>query len=356
MPSCRSRTVASVALSSLILLAGKAAATTFVQVPDPGLAGAAAVVVEGTVSSREASRGSDRPATEYAIQVERVLQGALSDSAINVRIPGGAVAGQGGLAVWGAPSFRQGERVLLFLVPSGDGGYQMLDLVLGAFHQVKWAGRSLAVRDLSQAAELVPSAGGQPRLRAAVEQPRDWKGFTAWIAARAKGARQEMKDAAAYRVELAPADLAQVTAQAASRQQEPGLLAPARADVQWFANLGGDPALTGVAADVLAGFLEAPALHAAVARPLGYGGTTGALGGFERFDGRNAVVFRDPGDPADLPAFRCGSGGLVSLSGSWFDRDRRVQGGSVVLAAGVSCLFGGGAGAGLAAVLDHDLP
>jgi hypothetical protein len=380
----RTLTRLTLSLPLLILVAATASATTFVAMPDPQLAAEAPVIVEGTVLSLDPSRGPGRPATEVAIQVERVLQGTVGDGRLAVRVPGGTVAGQGGLLVWGAPSFRPGERVLLFLAASPEGGYQPLDLMLGAFHQVTWAGRRLAVRDLSQAAELVePAGGGNPtssgnpggpgdlggpaghwRLRQAAEQPRDWQGFTSWLAARAKGADQAARATAAYRVDLAPADLAQVAALAAAGRQDGGLRPPAKADLSWFADLGSDPAVTGVASDAIAAFLDRPALHAAAAGPLSYGGATSSLGGLDSFDGRSSVLFRDQGSDGDLPAFRCGSGGLVSLSGSWFDRGRQVQGGTVVLAAGIGCLFAHQAGtadsglpeSGLTAVLDHDLP
>ena len=105
----RTLTKLTLSLPLLILVAATASATTFVAVPDPQLAAAAPVIVEGTVLSLDPSRGPGRPATEVAIQVERVLQGPVGDGRLAVRVPGGPVTGQGGLLVWGAPSFRLGE-------------------------------------------------------------------------------------------------------------------------------------------------------------------------------------------------------------------------------------------------------
>ena len=62
--------------SSLILLAAPLAATSFVMVPDEDLADQAAAVVEARVLSVEAAPGEGMPATDYQIEVERVLKGS----------------------------------------------------------------------------------------------------------------------------------------------------------------------------------------------------------------------------------------------------------------------------------------
>ena len=147
-------------LSFASLLASAAAATTFVHVSDQDLARRAPVIAEVTVLSQASSPSTDRPATDYIIHVDRLLQGTVAGSSLVVRVPGGGAVGETGLKVWGAPAFHDDERALLFLVPDADGSYRIVDLMLGAFHEIAWNGRRLAVRDLAETGEIAVSAAG----------------------------------------------------------------------------------------------------------------------------------------------------------------------------------------------------
>src|ERR1700730_16687870 len=103
------------------LLGAAASATTFVPIPDQRLAQRAPVIAETTIVAQNPSPAPDHPATEYLIHVDRLLKGSVAGSALVVRVPGGGAAGEMGLAVWGAPAFRDDDRALLFLVPNADG-------------------------------------------------------------------------------------------------------------------------------------------------------------------------------------------------------------------------------------------
>lgn len=171
------------------------AATTYVAVPDGRLADQAELIVAGTVRERRPVAGAAEPLTEYALEVEQALKGRAGGR-IAVRVPGGEREDGVTMLVWGAPDFARGERVLLFLLRHADGSYRPLHLMLGAFHEVAADGRRLAVRDLSEAAEV--GAAGAPR----PEPARDFRRFSRWLADRAAGLRR----APDYLVELpAPA-------------------------------------------------------------------------------------------------------------------------------------------------------
>ncbi|MGH9362094.1 MAG: fibronectin type III domain-containing protein, partial [Thermoanaerobaculia bacterium] len=77
-----------------------------------------------------------------------------------------------------------------------------------------------------------------------------------------------------------------------------------------------------------------------------YDGTTSATGGFERFDGVNAILFEDPNSEIS-GNFHCqfpGSGsGVLAIGGAWseFERDgfMVIEGGDIITNDGVGCWF-----------------
>src|SRR4051794_24219386 len=159
----RSRTMRKPSLLMLValLLAAVAAisstpasATTILPVTDDAMADQASVVAVGTViSTGSAVSTSGRPMTEYRLRVENLIKGNASEApggTLTVRVLGGRAANGLTLKIWGAPSFRIGERALLFLAPYADGSYGPLQLALGAFHELRTQTQSLAVRDLSE--------------------------------------------------------------------------------------------------------------------------------------------------------------------------------------------------------------
>src|SRR5207253_6366328 len=95
---------------------------------------------------------------------------------VQVHVPGG-VLGDEATLLPGAPSFADGERVLLFLYRRGDGSFALNDLQLGAFHFVK----ELLLRDES---ELV---GWDPDGRVHEERPRSAERFLEYVRGVARG-------------------------------------------------------------------------------------------------------------------------------------------------------------------------
>ena len=345
-------------LLGVCALAAPAAATTYQRVADADLADQAAVLVEAIVSTRSLPTGSSAaaglPATDYRMTVERAIRGARPGDSLTVRVPGGRRADGLSLRIWGAPRFRPGERVLLFLRPDAAGTFHVLHLMLGAFHLRAAAdGRTLALRDLSEATE-VSGAGPEPA--------RDLAAFRGWLADRAAGVRR----APDY---LLPAAKALPLPQEKFTLLEDGGV-PMRwfafdggGSVSWAAHLAGQPGVAG------GGFAEFQcALAAWSAEPstpvhYAYVGQTDATGGLGRYDGVNAILFDQPvADPFD-----CAKGGVLAIGGPWSDSRQQllwegeqfvpITGADIVTNAGIGCFLARSANPSKAAeeIFAHEL-
>ncbi len=122
------------------------------------------------------------PVTDYQVEVGRVLRGDLPGTSLVVRVEGGRAADGMQLKIYGAPSFKTGERALLFLRPAADGTYRILHLMQGAFRVVEENGVAYALRDFGQADEL--EIAGRA---IAAERPRELDKFAGWLTDRAAG-------------------------------------------------------------------------------------------------------------------------------------------------------------------------
>jgi cysteine-rich repeat protein len=100
------------------------------------------------------------------VLVDEALKGDFASGAITLKQPGGEVGGQR-LVIYGSPSFRVGERVLLFLTRASDGSLHTSHLAMGKFGIAvdPDTGSELAVRSFGRARLLTS------RLRRA--SPRD---------------------------------------------------------------------------------------------------------------------------------------------------------------------------------------
>lgn len=244
------------------LLGRPATATTFQRMPDGALVDQAAVVVEVEVASASSAPLVGQPATDYLVEVQRVLKGNVPGSAVVVRVPGGVDPQGLGLEIWGAPRFAEGERALLFLRPAQDGTYRILQLMLGAFHERKAGGRIVALRDLSGAHDIAAKSAAQDGLDAV----RDLDAFSNWIADRAAGVR----NAGRYVVSRAKARPAPIDGKYVFLTPPDGNLVrwfrfDAGGSVQWKVNSAGQPGL-GLDATIVA-FQAGVAAWNAVAGP-----------------------------------------------------------------------------------------
>jgi matrixin/fibronectin type III domain protein len=335
---------------ALALLAAPAAATTFQMVSDRDLADQADVIVQGAVVAVEPAPVDGRPATDFQVDVSRVLKGDLAGSTIMVRVPGGVRADGVGLKIWGAPDFREGERALLFLRAGADGIYRPLHLMLGAFHVHSVGGRPIALRHLHEAAEV--GSGG---VRPGSDEPRDLPRFGEWLADRAEGLARRPDYFVAPQGSAVRQAIDKFVLLRWSGDDRP---------IRWFAFDRGETvewrvhegAQTGLGLDdTVARFADAMAIWNDEPRSIvrySLAGTTDANGGFDHDDGVNAILFEDPhrGNPDSEVdgTFECGSGGVIAIGGPYFFEEvRGYRGqtfheaveGDIVTNDGTTCYF-----------------
>lgn len=322
-----------------------ATATTYMMVSDQNLVDQSAAVAEVRVAAIEPAPVAGRPATDYLVEVERLVKGHLPGSTIVVRVPGGVRPDGIGLKVFGAPEFYEGETALLFLRPAQDGTYRILHLMLGAFHRRQVGGRDVAVRDLSDAFEVGPAG-----LQARRDVIRDFERFSDWSADRGEGFRRERD----YVIDVSAQELEQATGSFTHMKSGNGT--PIRwfrfdsgQSVSWNVHLAGQAGL-GIEPSIQAFRTALDAWNADAGSDIRYtyDGTTAAGGGLDHDDGVNAILFDDPRrDEAD-GTFSCGDGGVIAVGGPFFyTRTRRWNGKSwheaveadIVTNDGTECYF-----------------
>jgi hypothetical protein len=314
-----------------LLSMGAAWGTTYEMIADEELARQAAVIIQAVVVAREPAPIPSPPSTDYFVQVERVLKGFVAGSTVIVRLAGGIGPDGVGLRVWGSPQFQQGERVLLFLVPRADGTYGVLHLMLGVFHEVQFGGRRLAVRDLSEARQALSErdllSQGPVGLQ---DPPRRWDAFARWLTELGPEAAQSTPqiDKARY-MDVESADAFHEQAPHSALLLEPctglGLRwfgFNRRRPVTWHMNSGSaegnpKPSDLSVALDVWE-------LATAGRLQLSMAGSTTSSSGLSEHDGLNTVLFDDPDDWI-TGSYRCQAGGVLAVSGLWFDSGRDQQ-------------------------------
>lgn len=307
----------------LALAASPAAATTFMMMSDQDLADQAPAVVAARVVGVEYAPTLDRmPATDYLVEVSRVLKGDLPGSTVLVRVPGGINPEGVGLKIWGAPRFAEGEEAILFLSPAKDGTYRIVHLMLGAFHKRTVGGRDVAVRDLSEAHAVGPKAD-----RDGADVIRDFDRFAGWVSDRAAGAESEMDYVVETSAGMEKALSAATEKFSFLKPQSGNAIRWFRFDrgqrVDWRVHNAGQPGLgREVTIAAFRDAIEAWNSDAGSSVQYNYVGTTTAEGGLVRSDGVNAILFDDPyrDDPDDAVegVFVCGRGGVIAIGGPWF--------------------------------------
>jgi hypothetical protein len=130
-----SRHVRLLTLTTLVFaFAATLSATTFVIPDDAKFIAKANAIVVGTVEgSYVTTDAGDFPiGTVYEVRLQRVLKGDFqADDLVRIVAPGGE-SGKFSLYVAGAPSFSNGQKVLLFLTHHKD-HWEATDLMLGEF-------------------------------------------------------------------------------------------------------------------------------------------------------------------------------------------------------------------------------
>lgn len=328
-----------------LLAAQPALATSYVMVDDPDLVAQAGAVVDARIVSVEPAVVAGRPATDYTVEIERLLAGSAPGTTLIVRVPGGVRPDGIGFLVYGAPRFAPGERTLLFLSPRSDGAFGILHLGLGAFHRVDAPGSPpLAIRDLSGAAEVVlPGRKSDPR----AHQARDFDAFSSWLADRGAGIEREADYFVASPQRGASALFDKFTLFEVAGLNLRWFDFDDGGSVGWHAYSGGQPGLPG------GGFGEfQQALRAWTNEPstpirLDYRGQSGATGGLTTYDNQNVLLQGDPNDEID-GFFACSRGGVLAIGGPWYNTsDRRsfqgrqyvpIVNADIVMNNGVDCI------------------
>jgi hypothetical protein len=156
------RTVPVSAVLLLVLVSGApvSRATTYVMVDDQELADQADLIARVEVTDSRVSSETGKVMTHYNVLIEDLVKGYAAGSGLEVRVLGGFDRDRRHfLRIWGAPEFRRGERVLLFLKANRDGSYHVLHMLLGAFHETRVGDRTYFVRSLEEASAVEVDSG-----------------------------------------------------------------------------------------------------------------------------------------------------------------------------------------------------
>ena len=323
-----------------IVLASTASATTYAPMQDDELFDQTALIVRARVVSIERAPLGTAVATDYAIELTRVLKGFAPGTTLIVRVAGGETANRRHLTIFGAPRFELGEVVTLFLNPRRDGSFGVVHWMLGAFRHLKVSGTSYALRDLSDTTSLTGTEQDAGLARVASR-------FERWLADRSAG----LDRGADYFVSAAP------VLEAAKRRPaaEFSLIGGERhrwfefergQAVNWFMHVDGQPDLAGGGRDAFTAALAAWNSDPDTNITYRFAGTTTADAGFSDFDGVNTILFEDPHGDAD-GSFTCrspGNGsGVLAVGGPWWDdaEPEVIGGADIVVNDGASCFFNG---------------
>jgi len=131
------RTHCVLAFATLALVVVPVGASTFLAMTDAELVRGADAIVQGKVVSQESDWDATGRVivTEATVRVQTVLAGR-ADSLVTVRNFGGTV-GDLSVDAIGFPRFREGERVVLFLIENPDGTSRVLGYQQGHFEVVE---------------------------------------------------------------------------------------------------------------------------------------------------------------------------------------------------------------------------
>src|ERR1044071_1302947 len=138
-----------VSLVCLLCASQIASATSVIIPPDDDLIiGARAIVRAKVLSVSSSFDEQNRIYTYITLRVREVIKGRITDRRIVIKEPGGQVGDQGS-TIFGAPEFRPGEEVLLYLDTWNDGSLRVHQMFLGKFTVIAdpQTGRRLVVRD-----------------------------------------------------------------------------------------------------------------------------------------------------------------------------------------------------------------
>jgi putative Ig domain-containing protein/matrixin len=150
-------------VACIVLAVTEARATTFVPMDMDDLTRSSTAAVIGTVEGLSGVQARDgRLFTLVTLDIEEVLRGTLPAMTIVLKEVGGTVGGQREV-IFGAPSFRRGEHVLVFLQVGPDGSLHTNQLAMGKFGiEIDATGTPYAIRAFGIGSSVMLPPGGAP--------------------------------------------------------------------------------------------------------------------------------------------------------------------------------------------------
>jgi putative Ig domain-containing protein/matrixin len=150
-------------VAGVVLTAAAARATTFVPMSVDDLTRSSTVVVMGTVGGLTGVQARDgRLFTLVTLNIDEVLKGALPAMTIVLKEAGGTV-GERGEVIFGAPTFRRAEHVLVFLRVRTDGSLHTNQLAMGKFRiELDAAGMPQVTRNFGTDSTVMLAPGALP--------------------------------------------------------------------------------------------------------------------------------------------------------------------------------------------------
>jgi hypothetical protein len=303
------------ALTLVVMLGARAEATTFVRMDANDLARASDAALIGTVQS---VRAASAATTEVVIATEQVVLGTLPSGSVTLREAGGGAGGKR-QRVFGAPRYRLGERVLVFVRHGRDGVLHTTALSMGKYTlSVARDGKQQATRDFGDEVLVIdPSSGtaqvggteAPQRLATVLQRMRQGKAWPAPSRPTRRAATPTPSAAAGFTYLGIPSrwfepDQGEVVRFGIDPAGDDGL----GADVSWAA-----------AAAALDAWSSVPDASLRLDAE-----TLGEPFGFDGCDGGNRIVFNDPFEEIDAPV---DCRGVLGVGGYCYDGDTRTVNG-----------------------------
>lgn len=302
------------ALACALVLGAPAAATTFVRMDAPQLAARSDAVVLATVTAVGGALLENGAAvTRVELAPERVLVGALPAGPVVLDEPGGRAGGRVE-RIFGAPAYRPGERVLVFVQRTVGGTLRTTAMAMGKFAINAGDGAPVATRRLDDAVVLDPTSGVPLDAAPLVERLAD-----VLAALPGKAVRGSAPRALAARVP-APPPAPFTYLGDPSRWFEPDdgepvrFLIDARGDATLGADVGVAAAVDGLAAWTRVDGAALLLAEGVLAAPVPFAGCAGD----------NRIVFGDPFDEIDDPV---DCRGVLGIGGYCYADESRAVGG-----------------------------
>ncbi len=150
-----------VMIATFVLLAtvGTASATSVLRMETSDLAARADVIVHGVVVSHAARETQDGIVTDVHVEVTRWIKGDDTGPVFDFTIYGGII-GERGSAISGAPTYEEGEEILVFLDrPNRLDCRMAIGLAQGKYSIRQENGRRVAYRNLEGLRLVDPETG-----------------------------------------------------------------------------------------------------------------------------------------------------------------------------------------------------